>query len=160
VDRSIRRPSFFFSNCHRGAGCANQGTMTNLKSLDGDTASIIRQALAAAQSGDIQRACTSPSRAAERRGHRRAERHARRAALPFGRPRSRRDPSPAALDLQPQDLTIATNLAAALVEQGDHEAALEVATRERATADETLRLARFRGFAAQSPALSAGRRSL
>ena len=125
--------------------------MTDLKSLDGDTAAIIRQALSAAQSGNVSRACTLAEEGLRSGGDSAALNamlgvlRCRSGDLDQGVTHLR-----TALDLQPQDLTIATNLAAALVEQGEHEAALDVATRERAHADQTLRLARFRGFAAQS----------
>ena len=125
--------------------------MTDLKSINGETASIIRQALSAAQSGNIPRACTVVEEGLRGGGDTAALNamlgvlRCRSGDLEQGVVHLR-----AALALQPQDLTIATNLAAALVEQGDHDAALDVATRERAEADETLRLARFRAFAAQS----------
>jgi tetratricopeptide (TPR) repeat protein len=125
--------------------------MTNLKSLDGATADIIRQALTAAQSGNITRACTLAEEGLRGGG----DSAALNAMLGVLRCRSGdldqgTEHLRTALALQPHDLTIATNLAAALVEQGQHDAALEVATRDRAEADATLRLARFRAFAAQS----------
>ena len=125
--------------------------MTELISLDGATADIIRQALTAAQSGNIPRACTLAEEGLRGGGDTAALNamlgvlRCRSGDLDQGTHHLR-----TALALQPHDLTIATNLAAALVEQGQHDAALEVATADRATADETLRLARFRAFAAQS----------
>ena len=125
--------------------------MTDLKSLDGDTASIIRQALAAAQSGNVQHACSLAEQGLRSGGDTAALNamlgvlRCRSGDLDQGVGHLR-----AALELQPQDFVIATNLAAALVELGDHQAALDVATRDRAEADQTLRIARFRGFAAQS----------
>lgn len=50
---------------------------------------------------------------------------------------------------RPGDTTIACNLIGAMIEAGDHAAALAVATAERALADPSLRLARYRGFLAQ-----------
>jgi tetratricopeptide (TPR) repeat protein len=125
--------------------------MTDLKSLDGDTAGIIRQALSAAQAGNIQHACSLAEDGLRSGG----DSAALNAMLGVLRCRSGDlDQGVAhlrtALELQPLDFVIATNLTAALVEQGDHAAALDVATRERAEADQTLRIARFRGFAAQS----------
>ena len=125
--------------------------MTELISLDGATADIIRQALTAAQSGNIPRACTLAEEGLRGGGDTSALNamlgvlRCRSGDLDQGTHHLR-----TALALQPHDLTIATNLAAALVEQGQHDAALEVATADRAAADGTLRLARFRAFAAQS----------
>ncbi len=56
----------------------------------------------------------------------------------------------AAHDGRPGDATIACNLIATLIEAEDHAAALEVASRELALADTSLRVARYRGFLAQS----------
>lgn len=125
--------------------------MTDAKSLDPDTTGIIRQALSAAQSGNLDRACELAEQGLQRGGDAAALNamlgvlRCRSGDLERGVTHLR-----AALALQPQDLTIATNLAAALIDRGDHEAALTIATRERGRADETLRLARFRGIAAQS----------
>jgi Flp pilus assembly protein TadD len=125
--------------------------MTDPRSLDADTAAIIRQALSAAQSGNVPHACTLAEQGLRGGGDAAALNamlgvlRCRSGDLDQGVSHLR-----TALALQPHDLTIATNLAAALVERGDHDAALDVATRDRARADQTLRLARFRGFAAQS----------
>lgn len=51
---------------------------------------------------------------------------------------------------RPGDATIACNLISALIESGELSDALDVATRELAFADSTLRVARYRGFLAQS----------
>lgn len=51
---------------------------------------------------------------------------------------------------RPDDVTIACNLIAALMEFGDAAGALNIATRELAFSDPTLRVARYRGFLAQS----------
>jgi Flp pilus assembly protein TadD len=125
--------------------------MNAATTLDPTTAGIIRQALAAASSGNIVQAC----QVAEQGLHSGADAaalhamlgmlHCRSGDLDRGIPHLR-----TASELRPGDLTIATNLAAALVEGGEHGAAMEVATEERAKADPSLRLARFRAFAAQS----------
>ena len=47
-------------------------------------------------------------------------------------------------------MTIACNLIAVLIDLGDRDAALEVATHDLAFADPTLRVARYRGFLALS----------
>ncbi len=51
---------------------------------------------------------------------------------------------------RPTDATIACNLIAALIDAGDLAAAMDVATLDLATADPSLRVARYRGFLAQS----------
>lgn len=51
---------------------------------------------------------------------------------------------------RPADVTIACNLIAVLIDLGEPEVALKVATRDLALADPTLRIARYRGFLAQS----------
>lgn len=56
----------------------------------------------------------------------------------------------AAHQARPGDVTIACNLIAVLTETGDLAGALDVATRDLALADPTLRVARYRGFLAQS----------
>jgi len=124
--------------------------MTQTNALDSDTTGVIRQAMAAARDGNIAQACAVAEQGLEQGG----DPVALHAMLGVLRCRSNDLAQGvahlrAAHDLQPDDLTIAINLAAALVEQGDHEATLGVATRERAEADTSLRLTRFRGFAAQ-----------
>lgn len=52
-------------------------------------------------------------------------------------------------DLKPDDITIACNLIAVLMEEGRDEEALAVATEDLARADASLRIARYRGFLAQ-----------
>lgn len=56
----------------------------------------------------------------------------------------------AAHDGRPDDVTIACNLIAALIDLGEPSAALDIASQQRAVADPSLRLARYRGFLAQS----------
>ncbi|MDH7974313.1 sulfotransferase [Sphingomonas sp. AR_OL41] len=51
---------------------------------------------------------------------------------------------------RPGDTTIACNLITALIDTGDIAGAFEIATRDLALADPTLRVARYRGFLAQS----------
>jgi len=51
---------------------------------------------------------------------------------------------------RPGDTTIACNLIAALIDTGDIPGAFEIATRDLALDDPTLRVARYRGFLAQS----------
>ena len=51
--------------------------------------------------------------------------------------------------LMPQDITIACNLVALLMDQGTDAEALAVATAELAQADKSLRVARYRAFLAQ-----------
>ena len=67
----------------------------------------------------------------------------------------------AAHEARPTDTTIACNLIAVLIDKGDLAAALAVATADLARTDPTLRIARYRGFVAQSledfpPAVEAG----
>jgi tetratricopeptide (TPR) repeat protein len=50
---------------------------------------------------------------------------------------------------RPADVTIACNLTAVLIDAGEDEAALAVASRDLALADASLRIARYRGFLAQ-----------
>jgi len=125
--------------------------MNDVKSLDPDTAGIIRQAISAAQSGNLDRACDLAEEGLRAGGDVAALNamlgmlRCRSGDLERGVPHLR-----SALELKPLDLTIATNLTAALIEQGNHEGVMAVATRERGEADETLRLVRYRGFAAQS----------
>jgi len=54
-----------------------------------------------------------------------------------------------ALAARPLDVTIACNLIAILMDAGREAEALEVATAQRAAADQTMRIARYRGFLAQ-----------
>ncbi len=125
--------------------------MTEAGTVDSDTAQVIRQALAAAQSGDLAKACDL------------AEQGLRDGADPAalyaltGMLRCRSGDLTAgekdlrtALELRPDDARVAVNLTAALIELKRYDEAMDVATAERAEADSSLQLARFRGFAAQS----------
>lgn len=125
--------------------------MTAAPVLDDHTTAAIREAIAAARSGRISDALKIGERALAGGGDPAAlsamlgTLHCRTGNLDVGIAHLR-----TAHDLRPDDLTIATNLAAALAETGDHDATLEVATAERAKADPTFGLARFRAFAAQA----------
>ena len=125
--------------------------MTHASTLDSDTAQVIRQALAAAQSGDLAKAFDLAEQGL-RDGADPAAMHAMTGML-----RCRSGDFTAgvadlrtALELRPDDSKIAVNLTAALIELSRYDEAMEVATSERAKADSSLALARFRGFAAQS----------
>lgn len=125
--------------------------MSQTSVLNQTTADVIRRAMAAAQAGNLHQACEI----GEQGLHDGADAGALHAMLGLLRCRAGDLANGlrhlrAAHELQPDDATIATNLTAALVEQGDHEAALEIASLERATQDPSRRLARFRAFAAQS----------
>ncbi|RJF93357.1 tetratricopeptide repeat-containing sulfotransferase family protein [Sphingomonas cavernae] len=119
--------------------------------LDPRTADVLRQAVAAAQAGDLQRA----QRLAEGALVQGGDVAALNAFLGMLRARSG-DAAGAIRHLKaahrgrPGDVTIACNLIAALIESGETTDALAVATRELALSDSTLRVARYRGFLAQS----------
>lgn len=53
-------------------------------------------------------------------------------------------------EARPGDVTIACNLIAALIDSGDIEGAFDIATRDLSFSDRSLRVARYRGFLAQS----------
>ncbi|TGX52735.1 sulfotransferase family protein [Sphingomonas gei] len=125
--------------------------MATAPKLDATTAEALREAMRAAQAGDISRARTlaedavahSPAPAplhaflgmlAARAGDLAG------AAEQLGRAHRAR----------PSDVTILCNLIAVLIDLGDQGQALDVATRELAFADPSLRVARYRGFLAQA----------
>ena len=117
--------------------------------LDETTATAIRRALGAAQSGGLKEACAI-AEAALANG---ADLGAINALL--GTLRLQLGDVEAAVrnlelahEHRPEDIRIATNLANALVLLGRHERALEVASRDLAFVDPSLQLARIRGFAA------------
>ncbi len=118
--------------------------------IDEITAAAIRQSLAAAQAGRIGDACSSAESALAKGG----DPVALNAMLGMLKGR-RGDPSGAIHHLEiahsgrPEDVRIATNLAAALSESGDLERAFQIASRELAFSDPTLHLARIRGYTAQ-----------
>ncbi|ATY33738.1 tetratricopeptide repeat-containing sulfotransferase family protein [Sphingomonas psychrotolerans] len=125
--------------------------MANASTLDPITADALRDAVRAAQAGDLDGARARAEEAvpgssdpaplyaflgmlAARAGDLAA------AAGHLGRAHRAR----------PGDATIACNRIAVLIDLGDREAALAVATPELAFNDSTLRVARYRGFLAQS----------
>lgn len=119
--------------------------------LDSQTADVLRQAVGAAQSGDVARARQLAEGALESGG----DTAAFNAFLGMlqaraGDLRAAADHLRAAHGARPTDTTIACNLIAVLIDNADLEGALEIATPELARADATLRIARYRGFVAQS----------
>lgn len=125
--------------------------MTAAARLDTKTADTLRQALSAAQGGDLIQACQL-AEAGLAAGE---DVVALNAFLGMVRARAGDRPR-GILHLQkahagrPTDGTIACNLIAALIESGDLQAALAVASPELASADASLRIGRYRGFIAQS----------
>lgn len=125
--------------------------MASVNTLDQQTAGVIRQAMAAAQAGDVANA----QRLAEGALVRGGDVVALNAFLGMLLARSGDVPGSvrhlrAAHQARSGDVTIACNLIAVLIETGDLAGALDVATRDLALADPTLRVARYRGFLAQS----------
>jgi len=120
-------------------------------SLDPTTAAALQQAMRAAQSGDVPTAQAIAEQALAAGG----DVVALNAFLGMVKARAG-DREAAAVHLQrahrgrPGDVTIACNLIAMLVELNDLASALDVATAELAFADASLRVARYRGFLAQS----------
>ncbi len=119
--------------------------------LDSDTAETLRQAIDAARTGDVPRA-RSLAEAGLLRG---GDLVALNAFL--GMLRSRAGDAAGAITHlraahrhRPGDATIACNLIAALIETGDQAGALDIAGRDLAFADPSLRVARYRGSLAQS----------
>lgn len=119
--------------------------------LDPRTTDVLRQAVGAAQSGDTARARQLAEGALETGG----DRTALNAFLGMLLARSN-DLTGAVRHLKaahaerPGDATIACNLIAVLLDTGDLNDALTVATQDLARADPTLRIARYRGFISQS----------
>jgi tetratricopeptide (TPR) repeat protein len=113
------------------------------------TADAIRRALAAAQMGRLAEACVTAEQALAAGG----DPVALNALLGMLRLDSG-DHAAAVRHLEiaraarPDDIRIATNLATALIQTGDLDRALEVASTKLAFADPTLHLARIRGFIA------------
>ena len=124
--------------------------MNAVSALDDRTTQAIRKAIAEAGSGRLGSACEIGERALGEGG----EPVALNAMLGMFRCRTGefqtalRHLRPAH-EARPGDLAVASNLVAALVECGEFDEALSVATPERAAADRTLRLARYRGYIAQ-----------
>lgn len=125
--------------------------MASAPSLDPKTAETLRQAIGMAQSGDLNRAY-SIAQQGLLGGRDIVALHAF-----LGMIRARQgDPAAAAVHLhqahkaRPKDVTIACNLISVLIDAGDMAGALTVATAELSFSDPSLRVARYRGFAAQS----------
>lgn len=119
--------------------------------LDSRTAEALRQAVGAAQTGDIARARAVAEAALAAGG----DVVALNAFLGMVQARSGDFDAAAghltaAHQARPGDATIACNLIAVLIDKGDLAAALDVATLDAAIADPSLRIARYRGFVAQS----------
>lgn len=119
--------------------------------LDSKTTDVLRQAVGAAQSGDVVRARQLAEGALDAGG----DTVALNAFLGMLQARANDLDAAArhlraAHDARRSDTTIACNLIAVLIDKGDPAAALEVATPELARADATLRIARYRGYVAQS----------
>lgn len=125
--------------------------MASAPTLDPKTAETLRQAISIAQSGNLDRAYSLAQQGLLGGG----DAVALHAFLGMIRARQG-DPASAAAHLhqahkaRPMDVTIACNLISVLLEAGDMAGALAVATAELAFSDPTLRVARYRGFAAQS----------
>lgn len=125
--------------------------MSTSPALSAGTADALNQAMAAARGGDLIRAREIAEQALVGGGDVVALNAflgmlaARAGDLP-GAARHLR----AAHDGRPDDVTIACNLIAALIDLGEPSAALDIASQQRAVADPSLRLARYRGFLAQS----------
>ena len=117
--------------------------------LDETTATAIRQALGAAQAGRLRDACLTAERALASGGDKIAL-NALLGALRIGDG----DHRAALSNLQiafagrPSDVRIAMNLATALAKTDQMELALEVASADRALGDQSLQLARLRGYLA------------
>jgi tetratricopeptide (TPR) repeat protein len=120
-------------------------------SLDPTTAAALQQAMRAAQAGDIATAQRTAEQALAAGG----DAIALNAFLGMVKARAG-DKEAAAAYLQtahrgrPGDVTIACNLIAILIELKDFAAGLDVATADLAFSDASLRVARYRGFLAQS----------
>ncbi len=119
--------------------------------LDSKTTDVLRQAVGAAQSGDVARARRLAEGALDAGG----DTVALNAFLGMLQARANDLDAAArhlraAHDARQSDTTITCNLIAVLIDKGDLAAALEVATPELARADATLRIARYRGYIAQS----------
>lgn len=125
--------------------------MASAPILDTRTADALRQAIGAAQRGDIVQA-RSTARAALAEGGDVAALNAFLGMLSArgGDLTGAISHLRAAHGARPDDATIACNLIAALIDSTDLVGALEVARLDLARRDASLRIARYRGFAAQS----------
>ncbi|WP_404336597.1 sulfotransferase [Sphingomonas sp. MMS12-HWE2-04] len=130
--------------------------MATAPELDSATTQALRAAMGAAQSGDLP-AAAAIARAALAEAAQPAPLHAflgmlsARAGDLAGAAGHLRSAHAA----RPGDTTIACNLIAVLIDLGDQAVALEIASADRAFADPTLRIARYRGFLAQALGLLA-----
>lgn len=124
--------------------------MTAVSVLDDKTASAIREALTAASVGRVEEACAIGERALAEGGDPGALNTLLGSVLcGAGKLREGVERLRIASDHRPQDRRVLTNLATALCELEDYPSALSVVTEAVAREDESLRLARLRGFAAQ-----------
>ena len=125
--------------------------MNDVASIDNRTRDAIRNALASAQRGDVATACRlgeealisggDPGPLNAMLGMLRAHAGDVSAAVNHLR---------LAQEARPHDTTIACNLIAALIDLDQMRDALSIASKELAEADSSLRIARYRGFLAQS----------
>jgi tetratricopeptide (TPR) repeat protein len=129
---------------------AVNSTTTSERPLDKASAEAIRQAIAAAQVGRVEEACSIGERALSAGG----DRVALNALL--GMLRTRSGDHQAAINHleiahaeRPGDVRIATNLATALSNAGQMDRAFEIASNDLARADPSLGLLRIRGYLAQ-----------
>jgi tetratricopeptide (TPR) repeat protein len=125
--------------------------MNTMTLLDDQTAGAIRQAISAASAGRLNEACEIGERALAEGG----DVAALNAMLGMLRCQSGNLDAGilhlrAAHEARPADVKIATNLATALSETGQHREALDVLTVELAGKDPSLHLERLRGFIAQT----------
>jgi tetratricopeptide (TPR) repeat protein len=119
--------------------------------IDPEIADVLRQAMGAAQSGDLRRAQSLAEGALLSGGD----------VVPLnaflgmlharsGNPTAAASHLRAANAARPADVTIACNLIAVLIETGENHAALEIAARTLAEAGPILSVLRYRGFLAQT----------
>lgn len=125
--------------------------MASSPSLDLQTANALRDAMTAARAGDL----VAAGRIAEQALLKGGDVIALNAFLGMLRARAGDLPGSirhlqAAHRGRPDDTTIACNLIAALIDTGDLSGAYTIATRELADRDPSMRIARYRGFLAQS----------
>src|SRR5690348_17081718 len=117
--------------------------------MDQTSAAAIRQALAAARTGQLAEACAIAERGLAAGG----DPIALNALLgmlrsDLGQPDAAVKNLEIAHAARPRDVRIAANLATALIRTGDLERVLDVATKDLAFSDPSLELARLRGYAA------------
>lgn len=124
--------------------------MDAASTLDDQTATAIRQAMAAASAGRVSEAVTIGERALAD-GCEPAALNAMIGTLQCqtGNLEAGIRHLRAAFKVRPSDPVISGNLATALASQGDHSAALDVLTEDVARMDSSLRLERIRAFLAQ-----------